>query len=292
MSYKTFLYTSISFLVAFSYYLFHVQINEKFMVKQTVSELHQTDEYITAVTYNIQYGKGQSGEVNLAQTIKKLQSLDAQIISLQEVERYSIRSHFQDQVKLLANSLDMHAAFYPSLTYPGLYYGNVVLSKYPIKEVEIVHFPSSKETRTAVITKVEWMEGELIYVVNTHLGLNQRERLLAIEKIYSKVTSLDGPVLVMGDLNAVPSAGEYQLWDDVLTKSNDGTPLVTYYRHNWQIDYIFHSREFQVIDTYVAKSEVSDHYPLIGVFLLNSTNATNEISNLNDRLKTKLVYLK
>lgn len=246
-------------------------MREEFVFYQ--QEIYSLEKgYLTAVTYNIQYGKGQNGQVDLGKTIIKLQAMDAQIISLQEVERYSVRSGFQDQVKLIAEGLDMHATFYPSLKYPGLYYGNAILSKYPMKEVEILYFPSDKETRTALIAKLTLREEEDIYIVNTHLGLNHQERQVAIEKIYTKLTTLDAPVLLMGDLNAVPAAEEYTLWNDVLSKSNVGTPLVTYYKHDWQIDYIFHSREFHVLDTFVIKSEVSDHYPLVSVFHLQWPN--------------------
>ena len=51
------------------------------------------------VTYNIQYGKGQDGQYDLERTAKVVDSAD--IIALQEVERFWQRSGYVDQVTVL-----------------------------------------------------------------------------------------------------------------------------------------------------------------------------------------------
>ncbi|WP_216827561.1 endonuclease/exonuclease/phosphatase family protein [Alkalihalobacterium elongatum] len=269
MSKKLLITYVITIILAFMIYSLH----EKNRIKYTwnSNQVHDvTNKMITVTTYNIQYGKGIDNRVDLDRTIETLRALDSDIISLQEIERYSVRSKFRDQVKIIAKELEMNAVFYPSISYPGIYYGNAILSRFPIKSTEMIPFINKKENRTAILSKLDLLDGQFIYVMNTHLGLDQEERIVAIGLIYERLKEIDEPILLMGDLNSLPKKQEYQIWNSLLTKSNLGTPLQTYYSQDWQIDYIFHSREFIVNETSVAKSEASDHYPVSAVLSLQN----------------------
>ncbi len=254
------------------FHYFHYQIKSMYTWR-VQTEFFENTKMITVTTYNIQFGKGIDGQVDLQRTIHTLQELNADIISLQEVERYSVRSQFKDQVTKLANELEMNAVFYPSLSYPGLYYGNVILSKFPIIETTVIPFNNKLENRTAILATLELTNLGNIYVINTHLGLNQEERNNAIYQIYETIRVLDGPIILTGDLNSTPNRQEYYLWNDLLTKSNKGTPIQTFYSRNWQIDYIFHSDHFIAKETFVTTSEASDHFPVTSkLYFDNSIN--------------------
>ncbi|MDG5786067.1 endonuclease/exonuclease/phosphatase family protein [Evansella sp. AB-P1] len=265
----------ICFLLGIIIYLYHHEHKREFVFANTTGnekfELG-TENTFTVATYNIQFGRGQDGVVDIDRTINKLKMLDADIISLQEVERNSLRSSFNDQVTTIAKALEMEAYFYPSLAYPGLYYGNVILSRFPISESTTIPFNNKVEDRSAIFSKIQLSEESFIYVVNTHLGLNNGERQLAIEKIHEKLLTIKYPVLVTGDLNSTPSQKEYNLWNELLIKSNEGMEITTFYKHNWQIDYIFHSEGLERYDIQVYESKVSDHYPLVGTFQLLEDN--------------------
>lgn len=258
----------ISSLLFSFFYLFHLSLKDVFTYSPQEISTKKGKETISLVTYNIRYGKGLDGRVDLGRTILTLQALDADIISLQEVERYSFRSFFSDQVKALADALGMNAIFYPSLSYPGMYYGNVVLSRFPIRQSEILGFHNKLENRSAIIAEVEGDNGEVIYVLNTHLGLNKEERKQAIAQIYTHISDITSPVLLAGDLNSTPDMKEYQTWLDFLTKSTEGREVQTYHNRNWQIDYLFHSSHFIPTEITVVKSDASDHYPLHAVYEL------------------------
>ncbi|QOY35616.1 endonuclease/exonuclease/phosphatase family protein [Anaerobacillus isosaccharinicus] len=221
---------------------------------------------LTVVTYNIRFGKGLDGKVNLDRTIASLKDLNADIISLQEVERYSVRSHFFDQVQRLATELEMNVLYFPSLSYPGLYYGNVILSKFPIVETDVIPFMNKGENRAAVIAKILLCDMKEVYVINTHLGLNKEERIQAMHVIKRYLGELNNPIILTGDLNSTPKMNEYEMWGRFLTKSNEGIPLQTFYKKDWQIDYIFHSPHLNVERVTVQKNDVSDHFPVVGVF--------------------------
>lgn len=107
-------------------------------------------ESIKVVSYNIQYGKGQDGQVNLQRAIDTLKEINADIISLQEVERYSLRSGFEDQIQSIAKELGMNGVFFPSVAYPGMYYGNAILSR---------------KNRSVVLVDIQLPEEQTIYVL-------------------------------------------------------------------------------------------------------------------------------
>jgi endonuclease/exonuclease/phosphatase family metal-dependent hydrolase len=96
------------------------------------------------VSYNIQFGTGKDGRVSIPRIAEEIAGAD--IIALQEVERFWSRSGYQDQVQLLA---DLHPEHYwvygPALDLappgndksPGYrgrrrQFGNMVLSRFPI----------------------------------------------------------------------------------------------------------------------------------------------------------------
>ncbi|WNF38212.1 endonuclease/exonuclease/phosphatase family protein [Bacillaceae bacterium IKA-2] len=237
---------------------------------QVDGEFIEDVNVLTVVSYNIHYGRGLDGKINLDRTIETLLEAKADIISLQEVERYSVRTLFTDQVNQIAVALNMNILYYPSISYPGLYYGNVILSRFPIVDKEILAFSNNREDRSALVAKLKLSAEEELVIINTHLGLNKNERKNAIKVINKLIKGIETPVFLTGDLNSTPEMNEYEIWTDRLKKSNQGTPLQTFNKRNWQIDYIFHSHHFEVKDVYVMDSAASDHYPIVGLFQFKS----------------------
>jgi endonuclease/exonuclease/phosphatase family metal-dependent hydrolase len=251
------------------FYVGHTSFQSKQVWQNSTYSLTVDESILKVVTYNIQHGRGQDGKVNLQRTIDTLEEMDADIISLQEIERYGARSGFQDQVLIIAQALEMNAVFYPSLSYPGIYYGNAILSRFPIQDSTRLSLPSRYEHRSAVLADIQIDEYKTIQVLNTHLGLNQEERAKDIRAIHELILTTDLPIIVTGDLNSTPKKREYDIWTEhFLVKSNDGQPIQTYYDRDWQIDYIFHSPHFVTLDTWTLSSDASDHFPVLAVLEL------------------------
>lgn len=96
------------------------------------------------VTYNIQFGTGKDGQVSIPRIAEEIAGAD--VIALQEVERFWSRSGCQDQAQLLADLHPEHYWIYgPALDLaprrddraPGFrgrrrQFGNMVLSRFPI----------------------------------------------------------------------------------------------------------------------------------------------------------------
>jgi len=94
------------------------------------------------LTYNIQYGKGKDGQVDIGRIVGEMG--DADLVALQEVERFWERSGYADQVELITTALpdhywvygpgvDLHADQH-STSNKGArrQFGNLILSRFPI----------------------------------------------------------------------------------------------------------------------------------------------------------------
>lgn len=129
------------------------------------------------VTYNIQYGLGRDGTFDLNRIARSLQGAD--IIALQEVERFWQRSGLVDQVEVLTDLLPEYRWVYgPNVDLDATYhdesgrlvnrrrqFGNMVLSRYPI--VSSRNFPLPKR---GLINQHSVQKGILETVIDTPLG--------------------------------------------------------------------------------------------------------------------------
>ncbi len=129
------------------------------------------------VTYNIQYGKGRDGKFDLERTVKVIEGAD--VIALQEVERYWKRSGNVDQVTVLADLLpDFYWVYAPGLDIDASYrdednrlinrrrqFGEMVLSRTPI--ISSRSFPLPK---FGAVTQHSIQQALLEAVIDTPAG--------------------------------------------------------------------------------------------------------------------------
>lgn len=221
---------------------------------------------IKVMTYNIHRGINKNGELDLDGIAEVIKDSGAEIIALQEVERFSVRTGFRDQIKYIADKLSMKYVFGKSVNILNGQYGNGILTKYPIEEYEISPLPSEGEQRTLLRAGLN-VNGNSVYIYNTHLGLNQSERDRQIEEIL-KILGEQKNFLIAGDFNSsvdklgaitekyIDCASFVNNYGDV-TFENNGL--------RERIDYLFVSKEFEIKSYYVHVSDASDHYPVISL---------------------------
>lgn len=67
---------------------------------------------LKVMSFNIHHGEGLDGELDIKRTAKVMKDTGAEIIGIQEVDRfYGDRSDFQDQARKLAKLLGYHYVF-------------------------------------------------------------------------------------------------------------------------------------------------------------------------------------
>ncbi len=102
---------------------------------------------IRVVSYNIHHGTTADERPSLLQIASVLAQLDADLVSLQEVDMNLPRSQRVRQAAMLARALDMGYVFGEAMQYGTGKYGNAVLSRFPIKNYHNHRMPDSSEDR-------------------------------------------------------------------------------------------------------------------------------------------------
>lgn len=242
-------------------------LEKKRMISGNRMEEKEQQHLIKVMTYNIHRGINKNNQLDLDGIAEVIKGTDPDIVALQEVERFSIRTGFKDQIKYLADKLSMNYAYGKSINILNGQYGNAILSKYPVEEYEVKPLPSEVENRT-LLQAVLNINGSRISIYNTHLGLNRDERDKQVTEIMN-ITSTKEKFILAGDFNSAPDklgAVTRRLKDSAsYDEKNYERPTFENEDIAERIDYVFASHEFSIMGYEVLKSEASDHYPVISI---------------------------
>lgn len=241
-----------------------------------------TSSVFRAITYNIHFG-AVDGKVNTQETANFILDQRADLVSLNEVDRFRDRSNNRDLITELAQETGMYYVYSncnTALT-GNDESGNAILSKYPILYRERILLPNvgDNEQRGLLKTVVD-INGKFICFWSTHLDFrsSDTERLMCVTNFNLWVTNETFPVLIAGDFNDTPGGAAptlmEQKWNDVWDLAGDGTAGRTVPcpgPAQARIDYIWKAKGSKVTPTnaYVGSIENSDHYPVVSQFILD-----------------------
>ncbi|NRF91097.1 endonuclease/exonuclease/phosphatase family protein [Paenibacillus frigoriresistens] len=221
------------------------------------------------MTFNIHHGEGLDGRVNIQRIADLIQNAKADVIALQEVDRYRWRSGYVDQAKELAELLGMDMRFAPSLAYTGGQYGNAILSRYPIEDSSYTLLPGNKETRSLLEVKIK-VGSEPVRIADTHLGLSKEDRSVQLARISEKVANYDDPLVVAGDFNMELDSFPFKLEPTQLTNVPLRDDVKSTFVDGKRIDHIFTNRK-NVQSSWAIPTIFSDHFPVITLIRLGSS---------------------
>ena len=234
------------------------------------------------VTYNIHKGIGGVDRLYRPERIiETLQDYDADIIFLQEVDDNVPRSRFHRQVDFIGDALEMnYRAFQHNVKLTKGHYGNAILSRYPLIDIENINLTISiKKRRRALVAHCQLHNEHqrTLLLINCHLGLAGFERVMQLRKILDspvmKHVHHATPVIVGGDYNDVwNSLGKNVMipagFKPVSKKANT-FPAIMPIR---QLDHIYYRGEQTCLHSFPGHSDTarqaSDHLPLIADFEL------------------------
>ncbi len=231
---------------------------------------------VRVLTYNIHAGKDAQLVDNLDRVAAIIDSTEADIVLLQEVDRRTQRAHRVDHFAELRTRTRMHGVFGKSITFQGGDYGIAVLSRWPIDSIAAVPLlpdpsqeRSSYETRIVLHVLVRTPGGPL-HVVNTHLDAAanpsfRRQELIAALAHMKQNVPTDAPVVFGGDLNARPVTSEiaaigFSLADVFDTCGAGSAETFPAHAPDRRIDYIFF-RYARCQTARVIATQASDHRP-------------------------------
>lgn len=234
--------------------------------------LYAQTKTVEVISYNIHHGANKDEVLTINEVGTFLKKHKVDFVGLQEVDSLCNRSGKTDQMKILAETTGMHAAFGRHFPYDGGSYGLGLLSAFPLSDIRNDRITSKsvngQKRSLALLSAIATLpDGEKIRFATVHFALDQPTRMIQAKEVLEYLKG-DGdiPVILTGDLNARPDneailllQSEFSLTD---TQLSNTFPV---YEADRKIDYIMVSSENLHS---VKKSEVlgeedhSDHLPL------------------------------
>ncbi|TWT39216.1 endonuclease/exonuclease/phosphatase family protein [Blastopirellula retiformator] len=239
----------------------------------------ETPQSLRVLSYNIHHCEGSDGKVDLPRIAKVIKSAAPDVVLLQEVDRHVARSGNIDQAVEIGRLTGMHVAFGGNLKIREGDYGNAILSRYPLRDVENRQLPNSNggEPRgvLSVVVTVPNAEGEQdCRILATHFDHRPApvDRLASVDDIEQWLSTENRLVVLGGDFNATQVSSVLEQirksWRLAVDGQKPTFPATTPSR---QIDFISYRSpapiqvsEVRVLDEAVA----SDHRPILATLIL------------------------
>ena len=157
------------------------------------------------LSWNIHKGiGGRDRRYSLQRIIDCIDHERPDLVCLQEVDRLVGRSDFDDQPRLLGQSLNLQSTFQANVPVSNGTYGNLILSRWAVGSTHRISLKRGiRKSRGAQLIHVETPEG-VLHLVNTHLGLDERERHWQIDFLLEHElfqSSSVIPTFIAGDFN-------------------------------------------------------------------------------------------
>lgn len=228
---------------------------------------------IRVMTYNIHVGVGMDKKLDLQRIADVINGARPDLVGLQEVDRGVKRTEGKDEIAELASMTRMEYAFAPNLDYQGGKYGVAILSRLPIKSTEHRMFENKREAERRGLLRVEVdVDGRKLNFVTTHLDYQFEDgRLFETEQMLELLENVKGPLIVVADLNDVPSGSAYRLmrtkFDDAWIAGGGAGEGFSFPadRPVKRIDHIFYraSAGVRARKSWTIETLASDHIPVV-----------------------------
>lgn len=230
---------------------------------------------VVVLSFNIHGGLG-GGGLNLERIAQEIEAWDADVVLLQEVDRFRARSAFVDEPTWLGTRLDMNVVFGRNVVRkperrgaPRSEYGTALLSRLPVERWENRMLPRwpGQEQRGLLRATLD-LRGRSLDVYGTHLqhtrGTIRIVQLRAVRRMVAQRSGTEVPFVLGGDLNATPDS---PAMDVARTFALDPWPVVGEGRGltvpprvpRRRIDYVLHSPHLLPTSAQVLRSAISDH---------------------------------
>lgn len=231
---------------------------------------------LTVVSFNIRVGYGTDDRFaspydlkdhrkSLSPIVEAIRSCNADIVGLQEVLA-------NGQAERLARRLNMNVAFagHPTSSPYGPWWGVAILSRYPIVKSEGFTISSGRgNSKTALLCAID-IGGRRQHFISVHKDKDLKDGG-SFKKIMKKIKTVEGPAVLIGDLNMRPYDFRLKILNprfvDSATKVDSPTAieadrLGTFFGIG-RIDYVMVDPiYYDIVDAGLAKDphrEASDH---------------------------------
>lgn len=207
----------------------------------------------------------------IAEVIRKE---DPDLVALQEVDVNNKRSGIDlNQAQAIAEILGMEFHFVKAIDYQDGFYGNAVLSKFPVLETKDVKMPAMEsvkaEDRVWAGVRVN-VKGKDLWFGSTHIDFtNEKNNLHQSGILMDALLTLTDPVIVAGDFNAAQDSKTLAFFRSELEwtcPDNDCPPTFPEIEPRTAIDFILYRPQdfFRTVrHEVIAEEYASDHRPVV-----------------------------
>ena len=138
------------------------------------------------ITFNAAHGKGMDGKISIVRQANFLKEFHPDIVFMQEVDMYTTRSDRINQIQLFSEKIGLgHASMESNIVLEGGYYGDGIVSRFPIAFSTNYLMPKtdeSHEQRGILRNKISFGTTKL-NLFSVHLSTYEDERILAVKEL-------------------------------------------------------------------------------------------------------------
>lgn len=237
----------------------------------------QKGDSLRIITYNIHHAgpPAKPGTIDVEAFINLFKKYPSDVIALQEVDVNTKRSGNSNEAKLIADGLGMQAFFARAIDYDGGRYGVALLSRFPLKDTQIIYLPmdtSMKGEQRVLATAVITLSSQHSVTIGcTHLDhqKSSKSRELQIRTISSIAKDNKNAFVLAGDFNDESGSGVIAEFDKLFQRTCDVCPLTfPADRPTKTIDFIGYKRSGRIkilSHTVLPEAFASDHLPVRAV---------------------------
>ena len=227
---------------------------------------------LRVATYNVHRCRGLDGRTRPDRIAAVLQTIDADIVALQEVIGAGPRG--RGHAEELGAALGMGWVHAPARQLRGHQFGNAVLSRFPITH-HLEHDLSWKTCEPRRMQRVDIsVDHCLLHLYNVHLGTAILERRYQARRLASIVADrhVSGPKLVVGDFNEWMRG----LTTKMLTERLNTVDLKNFLTRRrtypgvfpiLDLDHIYYAGRIEIVNVELSRTRrslvASDHLPLV-----------------------------
>jgi endonuclease/exonuclease/phosphatase family metal-dependent hydrolase len=225
------------------------------------------------LTYNLHHGEGTDGQLDLARIARVITESQADLIGLQEVDRFATRTGKVDQAAEYQRLTGLTGWYGAAMPFQGGEYGQLLLSRWPLLEPRVLRLPGTPGREPRIVTTVLVNVPRLgqVRFANAHFDASQDDgdRLQQAQFLLQNFPADGLPTLIVGDLNDTPESPTVQRllqagWQD--TAGAQAAPTVPAPRPTSRIDYLLAAPagRWETVQSEVwPESVASDHRAVV-----------------------------
>ena len=232
---------------------------------------------LRVLCYNIHHAAGVDRKLDVPRIARVIQSVQPDLVALQEVDRNTTRTSKVDQAAELARLTRMNHVFGANIAFQGGQFGNAILSRFPITEHRNHLLPNvdAGEQRGVLAATIHVSKDRSLRLLATHFDHRRPDaERLASAKFVNQLTAKqpEMPMIFAGDLNDVPTSRTLQEIGRTWIRTNARImPTIPVGQPARQIDYIFvrPKTSWTLVETRVlAEALASDHRAIFAIIEL------------------------